>query len=105
MQSPYLGRRLPNAAVFAFAPYPPGGLGAEPSRCVLPGEAARGYAKSRRLVASAESAESQSYGVCRHLRHLASPAQWVAYGFARCPQTSLWLARGPTEKCEQFIFV
>ena len=90
MQSPYLGRRLSNAAVFAFAPYPPGGLGAEPSRCVLPGEAARGYAKSRRLVASAESAESQSYGVCRHLRHLASPAQCVAYGFSRRPHTSLW---------------
>ena len=56
MQSPYLGRRLPNAAVFAFAPYPPSGLAAEPSRCVLPGESACGYAKSRRLVASAESA-------------------------------------------------
>ena len=56
MENLYLGRRLPNAAVLAFAPYPPGGLGAEPLRCVLPGEATCGYAKSRRLVASAESA-------------------------------------------------
>ena len=94
MQSLYLGRRLPIVVVFAFAAYPPGRLVGEPSRCVLPGEATCGCARSRRLEASAESHKSQRCGVWRHLRYLASPAEWVAYGFPRSfsirPHTSLW---------------